>query len=102
AQPRTGRRGACRRGGKAGRYSCWQNHAEIGNRAGAGRTVVARHFRRKGRGREGHVADRSIGNLRNRDGREGFLASRSFAGEADSDGNETSAENDYRRLSQEE
>ena len=75
---------------------------KIGNRAGAGRTVAARHLRRKGRGREGHVADGALRHLRNRDGREGFFASRGFAGETDADGNETSAQDDYGRLSQEE
>src|SRR5207302_10547253 len=57
---------------------------------------------RKSRRREGHVAYGSIRHLWNRDGCEGFLTPRSFAREIDADGDETSAQNDHRRSSQEE
>src|SRR5207248_8320605 len=87
---------------QTGRYPRWQNHAQVRNRAGAGRTVAARHFRRKGRGREGHVLNRALRHLRNRDGCEGFLAPGSLARETDADGDEASAQDDYGRLSQEE
>ena len=46
---------------------------KIRNRTRAGRTPAARHFRRKGRRREGHFAQGSVRHLRHRHGRESFL-----------------------------
>ena len=96
-QPGPGWRGSRRRGSEAGRYSRRQDHAEERDGTGAGRAPASRHLRRESRGRERHVADRSLGHLRHRDGREGFFPPRNFARETDARGNQTAAQDDQRR-----
>ena len=73
AQPRAGRRHPHRRGGQAGRHPRRQDHAQERDRTRPGRAPAARHLRREGGGREGHVADGSLGHLRHRDGHQGQL-----------------------------